>query len=157
MDNKADSDALYYSNSTPITKNGIKNALLSLGVKKGDLVMVHSDIKPFGRLGTSDRDFLLQSLIDAIKESVGANGTIVMPTFTYSFFKNLPYDAKNSKSAVGVLTEYFRKQPDVGRTIHPTHCVAICGRHKNELLKPMARNMKMNSHCTASTSFFITL
>lgn len=32
-----------------------------------------------------------------------------MPTFTYSFCKNEIYDKLNSKSTVGVLTEYFRK------------------------------------------------
>ena len=127
-------DDLYYATSGQVTKNDIKNALVNVGVQKGDVIMVHSDIKSFGRLGTPDRNFLLQNLIDAIKESVGSNGTIVMPTFTYNFFKNKPYDITNSKSVVGVLTEYFRKQPDVSRTLHPTHCVAILGKHKNELL-----------------------
>ena len=128
-------DALYYTNSAPVTKNDIKNALINVGVQKGDVIMVHSDIKSFGRLATSDRDFLLQKIVDAIKESVGNDGTIVMPTFTYNFFKNMPYDITNSKSVVGVLTEYFRKQPDVSRTLHPTHCVALWGRHKNELVR----------------------
>jgi len=127
-------DVLYYANSASVTKNDIKNALINVGVQKGDVIMVHSDIKSFGRLATSDRDFLLQNLVDAIKESVGNNGTIIMPTFTYNFFKSKPYDTTNSKSAVGVLTEYFRKQPDVSRTLHPTHCVAIFGRRKNEIL-----------------------
>lgn len=128
-------DALYYTNSAPVTKNDIKNALINVGVQKGDVIMVHSDIKSFGRLATSDRDFLLQKIVDAIKESVGNDGTIVMPTFTYNFFKNIPYDITNSKSVVGVLTEYFRNQQDVSRTLHPTHCVALWGRHKNELVR----------------------
>ena len=132
--NQQSTDVLYYANSTPITKNDIKNALINVGIQKGDIIMVHSDIKSFGRLGTSDRDFLLQTLVDSVKESIGSDGTIIMPTFTYSFFKNEPYDIKNSKSAVGVLTDYFRKQPDVSRTIHPTHSAAIWGRHKNKLL-----------------------
>ncbi len=127
-------NALYYANSTPITKKNFVNALKEVGVNKGDIIMVHSSISSFGKLGTFEKDFLLQSLIDSLKESVGNKGIIIMPTFTYSFFKNEPYDVKNSKSTVGVLTEYFRKQPDVNRTIHPTHSVAICGRHKDMLL-----------------------
>lgn len=127
-------DVLYYAASGQVTKDDIKKTLINVGVKKGDVIMVHSDIKSFGRLGTSDRDFLLQSIIDAVKESVGKNGTIVMPAFSYSFFKNEPYDMKNSGSAVGILTEYFRKQPDVSRTVQPTHSVAVWGRHKKELL-----------------------
>lgn len=126
---------LYYTNSTKITQNDIKNVLVNVGVRKGDVIMVHSDIGTFGKLRTFDRSFLLQSLIDSIKEAVGPKGTIIMPTFTYSFYKNEPYDIKNSKSTVGTLTEYFRKQPRVSRTMHPTHSVAIWGKHKNELLK----------------------
>ena len=126
--------ALYYSDSSKITQKDFVNSLAKIGIKKGDIIMVHSDISTFGRLATSDKEFLLQSLLDALKQSVGDNGTIIMPTFTYSFFKNEAFDVKNSRSTVGILTEYFRKQDGVKRTAHPTHSVAICGKNKNELM-----------------------
>lgn len=127
------SKAIYYADSKQITQKDIENALAGLGIKKGDSIMVHSDIGSFGKLAAFDRTSLLQALVDSLKESVG-NGTIIMPTFTYSFFKNEPYDIANSKSTVGTLTEYFRKQTDVSRTIHPTHSVAVWGKHKKDFL-----------------------
>ena len=110
------------------------NALKGIGVKKGDIVFVHSDISVFGKLCTFDRDFLLGTLCKAIKESVGEDGTIIMPSFSYSFCKDEPYDVVNTRSTVGVLTEHFRKQPDVSRTVHPIFSVGIWGKHKNALL-----------------------
>jgi len=121
---------LYYYDSKPITQNDVKNALVDVGINKGDIIMVHSDIGTFGKLGTFDRNFLLKSLIDVLKEVVGKNGTIVMPTFTYSFYENKAYDVENSKSTVGILTEYFRKMQGVIRSKHPTHSVAIWGKNK---------------------------
>lgn len=125
---------LYNVNEQYIYKTDIAKALGNCGVKKGDVIFVHSDISAFGKLSTPDAAFLLKALLDSLKESVGSNGTIIMPTFTYSFTENKPYDKANSKSKVGILTEYFRKQPGVSRTIHADHSVAIWGKQKDELL-----------------------
>lgn len=125
---------LYKADNQYIHKADIAKALRNCGIKEGDVIFVHSDVSAFGKLSALDAAFLLKTLMDSLKESVGSNGTIIMPTFTYSFTENKPYDRANSKSKVGTLTEYFRKLPDVGRTIHADHSVAVWGRHKSELL-----------------------
>ena len=125
---------LYESEDKKIYYSDFVNALSLAGIKEGDVVFVHSDISAFGKLLLFDRKLLLQTLIDSIKEAVGEDGTIIMPTFTYSFDKNETYDVENTKSTVGTLTEFFRKQEDVSRTIHPSHSVVVLGGHKNELL-----------------------
>src|SRR3989338_1633854 len=126
---------LYKANERCIYQADIAKALRRCGIKKGDILFVHSDISAFGKLSTLDAAFLLKTLIDTLKESVGSAGTIIMPTFTYSFTENKPYDMANSKSKVGILTEYFRKLPDVGRTTHADHSVAVWGKYKSELLR----------------------
>ena len=125
---------LYYADSKSLTKNDICNALRMAGVREGDIVMVHSDIGSFGRLSTTNKEFLLRHLVQAIQESIGKEGTIIMPTFTYSFLKNQPFDVQESKSTVGTLTEYFRKLRKVARTVHPTHSVAVYGKKKENFL-----------------------
>ncbi|MBW2976545.1 AAC(3) family N-acetyltransferase [Candidatus Woesearchaeota archaeon] len=132
---KNQSEPLFEAEGKKIYYFDFVNALKEAGVKKGDTVFVHSRISAFGKLCTFDRNFLLQNLIDSIKECVGTNGTIVMPTFTYSFDKNEMYDVDNTKSTVGILTEFFRKQKDVSRTTYPNHSVAIWGKHKKNLLR----------------------
>ncbi len=110
------------------------DALRECGIKKGDVVFIHADISVFGKLHSRDKSFLLQSLVNVIVESVGEDGTIIVPTFSYSFCNGEIFDIDHTKSRVGIFTEYFRKQPDVSRTKHPIFSVAIWGKHKNDLL-----------------------
>lgn len=114
--------------------NDFVNALNKLGIKKGDTIFVHSDITVFGKLALKDRNKLLKTLVDILKECVGEAGTIIMPTFTYSFCKGEDFDVEKSKSTVGILTEYFRNMPDVDRTVQPIFSCAVCGKDKEKYL-----------------------
>ena len=76
----------------------------------------------------------MNSLIKVLKESVGDNGKVIMPAFSYSFCKKEKFDIETSKSTVGVLTEFFRKQNDVERTIHPIFSSSIWGKNKENLI-----------------------
>ena len=116
-------EGLYYSDFV--------DAIKKAGVKEGDKIFVHCDIAVFGKLAGSDRNFLLNSLIEALKESVG-KGTLIFPTFTYSYCWNQVFDVQNSKSTVGVLSEHFRNMPGVIRTLHPVFSVAIWGKDKEK-------------------------
>ncbi len=121
---------LYQSDTGEISYLDFVKALKKVGLASGDVIFVHSDIAPFGKLCTFDKTLLLKTLTEAIKESIGWTGTIIMPTFTYSFCKDEVFDPTYSKSTVGVLTEHFRSQPDVVRTNHPIFSVAIWGSQK---------------------------
>lgn len=125
---------LYKTKDKEIYYRDFINALKELGIQRGDTLFIHSDISSFGKLCVFKRKTLLQVLIDILKESVGAEGTIVMPTFTYSFCKNEVFDLHNTRSTVGAITEFFRKQPDVKRTIHPIFSTAIWGKYQEELI-----------------------
>jgi aminoglycoside 3-N-acetyltransferase len=127
-------EPLYEADGKEIFYNDFAKALKAVGIRKGDSIFVHSDISSFGKLKSFDRDFLMGMLLSSLSESVGKEGTIIMPTFTYSFDKNEPYDVANTRSAVGTLTEYFRHQPGVARTIHPSHSAAVWGKRKKEFL-----------------------
>ncbi len=100
---------------------GFKN----IGLNKGDSVMAHSSLKAFGYVeGGAD------TIIDALIEVIGEQGTIIMPTFTLSFMNaQAPvFDVKNSPSEVGKITEIFRTRNNVYRSKHITHSVAIWGK-----------------------------
>lgn len=124
---------LYRQGNTNIYYRDFVSSLKKVGVRKGDVVFVHSDISVFGKLAVMDADILLLALVDSIKESVGESGTVIMPTFCYSFGNNEVFDVLKTKSKVGVLTEFFRKQPCTVRTIQPIYSVAIWGKRKKEL------------------------
>ncbi|EAJ5701633.1 aminoglycoside N3'-acetyltransferase [Campylobacter lari subsp. concheus] len=108
--------------------------LKKLGIKKGNILCVHSELMKFG-IPLLPKNEFLQIILDCFFEVIGKEGTLIMPTFTYSFCKNETYDNLNSKSTVGVLTEYFRKQEKVKRTNDPIFSFAIKGAKEELFLK----------------------
>jgi aminoglycoside 3-N-acetyltransferase len=130
---KTEHQPLYIAHNNYIYYSDFLKVLEDLKINKGDLLFVHSDISVFGKLGTLNRKFLFDSIIHSLKEAVGNEGTIIMPTFSYSFCENKIYDPDKTKSTVGILTEYFRYQDDVIRTIDPIFSVAIWGNNKEKL------------------------
>ena len=126
-------EPLYEHDGKKIYHSHFVKALRDAGINKGDIAFVHSRVSAFGKLLAFDKNFLMQSLTDSIKDAVGKDGMIIMPTFSYSFDKNEAFDLNNTQSTVGALTEFFRKQDDVVRTSHPNHSVAIWGSNKYDL------------------------
>lgn len=126
---------LYDCDGKIITTGDVLAALRRVGVVSGDSLFVHSDVATFGRPLILDRSKFLGTLIDILRESVGGTGTIIMPTFTYSFCDGKIYDVAESRSTVGVLTEYFRTLPGVVRTRHPIFSVAIQGPGADEFVE----------------------
>ena len=64
-----------------ILKNQITNTLKNLGLSKGDTVIVHTSLKAMGYV-CGDAQTVIEALIDV----VGSDGTIIMPTQSW---KNL--------------------------------------------------------------------
>ncbi|AJC86763.1 AAC(3) family N-acetyltransferase [Campylobacter sp. RM16704] len=108
--------------------------LQNLGIKKGDTLYIHSEIFNFGIPMVSLCD-LQKNIIDCFFEVIGSEGTVLMPTFTYSFCNNKVYDKLNSKTKIGVLNEFFRKLPSVKRTNDPLFSFAVKGAKENLFLK----------------------
>ncbi len=126
--------ALFEFEGNEISQNDFIEAIKKVGIEAGDHIFVHSDITVFGSLITTDRKYLLNSLVDSLKQVVGEDGTVIMPCFTYSFRRNQVFDKEKTKSTVGVLTEFFRKSPGVERTGHPLFSCAVYGKNKEFFL-----------------------
>lgn len=107
--------------------------LKSLGIQQGDIICVHSHLMGFGKPTIKKQDFL-KAIVETLIETVGYEGTLIMPAFSYSFCKNEIFDMENTPSVIGILTEYFRKLPGVKRTWHPIFSFAIGGKMLDEYL-----------------------
>jgi aminoglycoside 3-N-acetyltransferase len=78
-------------------------------------------------------------LLDCLLARLGAEGTILAPTFTYAYAaRQEPYVHEESPSETGVFTEYLRRHPQARRSLHPIHSVAGLGRRAAELLDDIA-------------------
>lgn len=115
------------------SQDDLIEALVKLGIQKGDIICSHSEIYSFGIPLLPIKDFL-NALLECLFEVIGKEGTLIMPTFTYSFCKNEVYDKLNSKCTVGALNEFFRKQQGVKRTNDPIFSFAVKGAHEELFL-----------------------
>ena len=114
--------------SKKYTKKDIMVDLKRIGIKKGDSLFIHSSLSKIGFVEGG-----ANTLIDALKESVGEKGTLIMPAFTIHIgMKNtleseFIFDPIKSETTVGKVPETFRRMSGVHRSLHPTHSVCAFG------------------------------
>jgi aminoglycoside 3-N-acetyltransferase len=118
---------------TPIPPSAVTDALHSIGVRPGSVVLVHPDALVAAQFPAMPKEQRLDLLIEAIETAIGQDGTLVMPTFTYGFTKGEPFDICNTPSAVGMATERFRTRLGVRRTSDPIFSFASRGPRTQEL------------------------
>jgi aminoglycoside 3-N-acetyltransferase len=116
-----------------IAPSAITEALRSIGVKQGSVVLVHPDAIVAAQFPPMPNEQRLDRLIEAMEAAVGEGGTLVIPAFSYSFTKGEPFDVSNSPSMVGMVGERFRTRPNVVRTADPIFSFACRGPLAREL------------------------
>ncbi len=120
--------------STVVRGEEVKRGLAAVGLSAGDVVLVHSSLSAFGYVeGGAD------TVIDALLETVGPEGTVVVPTFTWGPFHaadKVVLDLANTpvKDEVGIIPETFRKRPEAQRSTHICHSVAAIGPHADDVM-----------------------
>lgn len=104
-------------------KNDIINSIIKTGIKPTDTLLVHSSMKSIGEV-ENGADTVLDAFIEYMKE-----GLLIFPTHTWAQIneKYNTYNTETEPSCVGILSNIFRKRPNVVRSLHPTHSVAACG------------------------------
>lgn len=128
-----------------VTKEAIKKSLCGLGLRRGDNVGVHSSLSSFGYVEGG-----ANTIIDALLETVGAEGTIVMPTYSDNRkdiektqrdielgvtwkYKVLPYDPEEDSCWTGKIPDTFWRRKGIIRGSNPTHSLSAMGAKANEL------------------------
>jgi aminoglycoside N3'-acetyltransferase len=89
-------------------------------------VMVYSAIWPLARLLELKGPALGSAILDALREAVGDQRLLLMPTFTHGY-KDGMLDLNTAPSLNGVLTEAFRQAPGVRRTVSAFFSFAVAG------------------------------
>lgn len=112
------------------SESDLKKALADIGIKKGDNIFIHSNIGFFGRMeNVVSADDLCEKYIKVLKEVVGEEGTIVFPTFSYSFCHGEVFNPANTKSDCGMLTTYAYTKSDFIRSLDPNFSIAVWGKN----------------------------
>jgi aminopeptidase-like protein/aminoglycoside N3'-acetyltransferase len=120
------------------TKADLVAALRSVGLKPGQVVFSHSNIGFFGIPAEgNDRATADRIVLEAFEEVLGPEGTLVVPTYTYSFCKREVFDPSASPSTCGAWSEFVRTRPDACRSCEPIFSVAALGARARELTHDM--------------------
>ncbi|MEU8767571.1 AAC(3) family N-acetyltransferase [Streptomyces griseus] len=128
-------------------------ALTALGVRPGEVLLVHASLRSLGRPEGGAR-----GVLDALRRAVGVSGTVVVPAFTPENSDTSPhyrkrvrglaagavdavraampaYDpARTPAPSMGALAETVRTAPGAGRSAHPQTSFAALGPAAGRLL-----------------------
>lgn len=108
----------------------LSNLLKDLGVQPGDTLMVHASLRSLGESMPAD------TVSAGLRRALGPGGTLAMPTLSYESVHATQrvFDTQETPSCVGSLSEAFRLQQGVVRSLHPTHSAAAIGPNTSDLL-----------------------
>lgn len=107
--------------------NQLVRQLQNIGLKRGDVVMVHSSFKAIGIENPEE-------IILALLETLSEHGTLLLPALSYLQTPPDIYNTNHTPSCVGFLSEYFRLRPGTTRSLHPTHSACGVGKFAHEWL-----------------------
>ncbi|MGC9004588.1 MAG: AAC(3) family N-acetyltransferase [bacterium] len=120
-----------------VTKKDLKAGWEELGIKKGDVVFVHSSLSSFGYVEGGAK-----TVIESLMETITEDGILAMPSFPafvggeYGIAKNeMVFDVRISPTAMGIIPDTFWRMEGVRRSLHPTHSVAAWGKEKEWLIE----------------------
>ena len=117
-----------------ITKEQLKQDLLRLGVQKGDVLYIKASYKSIGKVDGGPL-----TVIDAICETVGNEGTVIFSAFLKGsclprrWFQKKEICDINSPTWNGVLSSMMLSYPNTVVTTHPMFRYCIWGRYSQEL------------------------
>jgi aminoglycoside 3-N-acetyltransferase len=133
-----------------VRKWDIVSNLKEHGIKDGDVILIHSSLKSFGYVEGG-----AETVIEGLIESVGEEGTIMVPTITGKSTdspENPPvFDVRETPCWTGIIPETFRRRKEAKRSLHPTHSVAAIGKRRDWIIEGHERS---ESPCDRNSPYY---
>lgn len=121
------------------TKHDLVEALTEIGLCPGDVVFSHSNLGFLGLPeGGNTKENVFNTVFSAFMQVLGPEGTLCIPTFTYSFCRGEPFDPDNTPSTAGMFSEMVRQLPQARRSLDPIFSVACVGEKADELVRDIS-------------------
>lgn len=110
--------------SCEVSKQEIVEGLFRVGVKAGDVLLVHSAMRTLGRIEGG-----AEAVVQALLEVLGEGGTLVVPAFTFAHEAESEPTIRPAAdpSEMGMLTEAARTHPEARRSVAYRHSFAAIG------------------------------
>lgn len=117
------------------SKYEIRKILDDLGITTGDKLFIHAFLPSLGLVQGG-----ISTILDAILECLGSDGTLIVPTFTASLRRKEVYNVSNSKCFNGAFSEYVRKLPNAVRSLDPLFSMSAIGKDSEYLMHRRSDN-----------------
>jgi aminoglycoside 3-N-acetyltransferase len=124
----------------------ITKILKKAKIKRGNTILIHGDLGALSQINTKKN--IIKIFVSALKKILGPKGTVLIPTFSYSFCKNKIFNPNKTKSEIGSFSESFRLSNIGSRTDHPIFSFYIFGNKKKYYLN------SNNKTCFGKKSIF---
>ena len=111
-----------------VTFADIVRAFRALGLRGGDIVNVHSRLHAVGRVVDAATAEIPERYLSALREVIGAEGTVVVPTYTTAVGRyGKPFVLEDTPSEMGALSEHVRRAAGARRVLHPIVSLTALG------------------------------
>lgn len=121
-----------------ITHQQLDSHLRKIGLKIGDVVFIHSDLRCFGLPeGKHSRQDILSFYFDTLKGIIGEEGTIAVPAYFYEYARfGTPFDIDHSpvSTSLGSFSQWINSLPSRRRSWNPLQSIAAIGGQAKDLV-----------------------
>ncbi len=105
-----------------------------LNITKGDTLFISSGISKLAKVCKENNDiFDGNEFIELIQKKIGPEGTLLFPTYNWSFCQGKPFNYYETPSETGTLSQIALDRADFERTRHPIYSFAVWGKDKDYL------------------------
>ena len=122
------------------------DAIRSVGIVRGDTVFFQTCVDTLGQpAGCANSREICEMLWNSLHEVVGPTGTVLVPTYTFSFCRQETFDIEKSSTVWGEwntffeFPEYFRRLPGAIRSADPIFSTAGIGPRAAEFLNNLPK------------------
>jgi aminopeptidase-like protein/methionyl-tRNA formyltransferase/aminoglycoside N3'-acetyltransferase/acyl carrier protein len=117
------------------TYNDVQVALEEANILPGDTVFLHSSLLDLGKMKDVAPEAAAGKVADAIIDYIGPGGTLVVPAFSWEFYRGHMYSVEDTpcEPDMGILNEHIRKRPIASRSRHPGQSLVCIGKLAKEL------------------------
>lgn len=122
--------------------NDLKQAYRQIGVERGRVVLVRSDLRLLGLFDTPDQRDTARRHAEVLCDLVDlSEGTLVVSTASLALCNTpVPFDPDTTPGEMGVLSEYVRQMPGAVRSFHPFVSYCAVGRQAEEICRDVSRH-----------------
>ena len=135
------------------TRGDLLRAIEGAGIRSGDTVSLQVSLGRLGMpLGVNQNYAALSNfVIDAFLEVLGPQGTLVVPTYSYSIGRGDVFEVETTPSSIGEFPEVFRNRKNALRSRDPMMSSAAIGPGAQDILRDIS------NHCYGVGSVFDNL